>query len=43
MLWIRKVQAAKRIGLDNYATSALEEMSKWLTWDEIEFLQGTNY
>lgn len=43
MLWIRKVQAAKRIGLDNYATAALEEMSKWLTWDEIEFLQGTNY
>lgn len=43
MLWIRKVQAAKRIGLDNYATAALEEMRKWLTWDEIEFLQGTNY
>jgi hypothetical protein len=43
MLWIRKVQAAKRIGLDNYATSALEEMSTWLTWDEIELLQGVNY
>jgi hypothetical protein len=43
MLWIRKVQAAKRIGLDNYATAALEEMNKWLTWDEIEFLRGTNY
>jgi tetratricopeptide (TPR) repeat protein len=43
MLWIRKVQAAKRIGLDNYATSALQEMSSWLTWDEIELLQGTNY
>ncbi|WP_332910886.1 hypothetical protein [Algoriphagus boritolerans] len=43
MLWIRKVQAAKRIGLDNYATAALQEMSNWLTWDEIELLQGTNY
>lgn len=43
MLWIRKVEAAKRIGLDNYATAALQEMSNWLTWDEIEFLQGTNY
>lgn len=43
MLWIRKVQAAKRIGLDNYATAALQEMSNWLTWDEIDFLQGTNY
>ncbi len=43
MLWIRKVQAAKRIGLDNYATAALQELNKWLTWDEIEFLQGANY
>ncbi|OOG72770.1 hypothetical protein [Algoriphagus sp. A40] len=43
LLWIRKVQAAKRIGLDNYATDAIQEMSTWLTWDEIELLQGTNY
>lgn len=43
MLWIRKVQAARRIGLDNYATAALQEMSTWLSWDEIELLQGTNY
>ncbi|RIW12723.1 hypothetical protein D0X99_18170 [Algoriphagus lacus] len=43
MLWIRKVQAARRIGLDNYATAALQEMSTWLTWDEIELLQGVNY
>lgn len=43
LLWIRKVQAAKRIGLDNYATDAIQEMSSWLTWDEIEFLQGINY
>ena len=43
LLWIRKVQAAKRIGLDNYATDAIQEMRTWMTWDEIEFLQGTNY
>jgi hypothetical protein len=43
LLWIRKVQAAKRIGLDNYATDAVQEMRNWLTWDEIELLQGTNY
>jgi hypothetical protein len=43
MLWIRKVQAAKRIGLDNYATAALQEMNGWLTWDEIELLQRINY
>jgi hypothetical protein len=43
LLWIRKVQAAKRIGLDNYATAAIQEMNKWMTWDEIEKLQMTNY
>ncbi len=43
LLWIRKVQAAKRIGLDNYATDAIQQMRAWMTWDEIEFLQGTNY
>lgn len=43
LLWIRKVQAAQRIGLDNYATDAIQEMNTWMTWDEIELLQGTNY
>lgn len=43
LLWIRKVQAAKRVGLDNYATDAVQQMREWLTWDEIELLMGTNY
>ncbi|WP_026952345.1 tetratricopeptide repeat protein [Algoriphagus mannitolivorans] len=43
LLWIRKVQAAKRIGLDNYAAAAIQEMSNWMTWDEIEKLQLANY
>jgi hypothetical protein len=43
LLWIRKVQAAKRLGLDNYATAAIQEMSTWMTWDEIEKLQMANY
>ncbi|MFL0683133.1 MAG: hypothetical protein ACJLTB_07845 [Algoriphagus aquaeductus] len=43
LLWIRKVQAAKRIGLDNYATAAIQQMSTWMTWDEIEKLQMINY
>lgn len=43
LLWIRKVQAAKRIGLDNYATDAIQEMRNWMSWDEIELLQRTNY
>ena len=43
LLWIRKVQAAKRIGLDNYSAAAIQEMSTWMTWDEIEKLQMANY
>ncbi len=43
MLWIRKVQAARRVGLDNYATAALQDLSGWVSWDEIELLQGINY
>jgi hypothetical protein len=43
LLWIRKVQAAKRIGLDNYATDAIQEMSTWMSWDEIEVLQAIDY
>lgn len=43
LLWIRKAQAARRIGLDNYATATLQELSNWISWDEIEYLDGTNY
>lgn len=38
-LWIRKVQAARMSNLDNYASQALQEMSNWLSWDQIEKLQ----
>jgi hypothetical protein len=38
-LWIRKVQAARMSNLDNYGSQALQEMSKWLSWDQIEKLQ----
>ncbi|GAB2486610.1 tetratricopeptide repeat protein [Algoriphagus taiwanensis] len=43
LLWMRKVQAAKRLGLDHYAAAAIQEMSGWMTWDEIEKLQMANY
>ncbi|GMQ27712.1 hypothetical protein [Algoriphagus confluentis] len=43
LLWMRKVQAAKRLGLDHYAAAAIQEMSSWMTWDEIEKLQMANY
>ena len=43
LLWVKKIQAAKALGLDNYATSAKEELSQWLTPEEIEKLLGANY
>jgi hypothetical protein len=38
LLWIRKIQAAKRLNLDNYANDALIEMSKWVPKSELEKL-----
>jgi hypothetical protein len=38
LLWIRKIQAAKRINLDNYAEDALEEMKAWVPESEMEEL-----
>lgn len=43
ILWVRKIQAAKALGLDNYADAAREELSQWLDEEEIDKLLGTNY
>lgn len=43
ILWIRKIQAARRIGLNNYATAALMEMREWMTDQELEKLQMMNF
>jgi len=38
LLWIRKIQAAQRMNLDNYANDALIELSKWVSKSELEKL-----
>lgn len=39
VLWMRKVQAARELGLSNYATDALGEMSKWIDEETLYQLQ----
>ncbi|QYH38814.1 hypothetical protein GYM62_08395 [Algoriphagus sp. NBT04N3] len=43
ILWIKKVQLARAIGLSNYATDALVEMAQWIDPATLERLQLTNY
>ncbi|MFC3881670.1 hypothetical protein ACFOSV_15855 [Algoriphagus namhaensis] len=43
ILWIQKVNAARKIGLANYASAALEEMKNWIPEDELFKLQMTNF
>lgn len=38
-LWVTKIQAARTIGLDNYANDALLELLKKLSVSEIQYLQ----
>ncbi len=38
LLWVRKIQAAKRLNLDNYANDALIEMSNWVSKSQLEKL-----
>jgi len=42
-LWVKKIQAAQALGLDNYANAAREELSQWLSQEEIEKLLGAEY
>ena len=43
LLWVKKIKAAKALGLDNYANAAKEELSQWIPKQEIEKLLGANY
>jgi len=43
LLWAKKVQAARDLGLDQYATEAREEMKTWMSEEEIEALLGEMY
>lgn len=39
LLWIRKIQAAKRINLDSYANDALKEMKEWIPEAKLDSLK----
>ncbi|WP_297335616.1 hypothetical protein [Algoriphagus sp.] len=43
LLWIKKVRLARELGLDNYATGALEQLSQWVQPAELERLQLSNF
>jgi hypothetical protein len=43
LIWAKKVKAAKELGLDSYATEALEEMKFWMSEEEIEAVLGEIY
>lgn len=42
MLWLRKIQAAKAIGLENYADGAREQLKGWITLEELANLPDIN-
>lgn len=43
LIWAKKVQAARVLGLDRYASEALEEMKTWMSEEEIEAVLGEMY
>ena len=43
LIWAKKVQAARELGLDRYASEAREEMRTWMSEEEIEALLGEMY
>lgn len=43
IIWIKKVNLARKIGLSNYATDALVQMQEWVGAKELERLQLANY
>lgn len=42
ILWLRKIEAAKAIGLDNYADGAREQLKGWITLEELANLPNIN-
>ncbi|MHA7128288.1 tetratricopeptide repeat protein [Algoriphagus namhaensis] len=42
VLWIQKAEAARRIGLDNYAEASLSEMRNWVTAEDLDSLLKSN-
>lgn len=43
LIWAKKVQAARELGLDRYASEAREEMKTWMSEEEIEAVLGEMY
>ncbi|PSL03931.1 hypothetical protein [Cecembia rubra] len=43
VLWISYVNQSRKVGLENYASSALAEMGQWLNASQLEKLQMENY
>jgi hypothetical protein len=43
ILWILKIKAARKSGLDNYANESLEILKQWISKEELETLQNLNY
>ena len=43
LIWAKKVKAAQELGLDSYATDALEEMKSGMSEEEIEAVLGEIY
>ncbi len=43
LIWAKKVQAARALGLDRYASEAVEEMKTWMSEEEIEAVLGEMY
>lgn len=41
-IWIHFVKQSRKMGLDNYASNALQNMQEWLSTDQIEKLQMEN-
>ena len=43
ILWIKKVQLARELGLSNYAADALQKMEEWVSPQNLEILQLSNF
>ncbi len=43
LLWVSKVSAARKVGLENYANEALEQMRGWISEEELEAIQMSNF
>ncbi|MEB2777146.1 hypothetical protein SYJ56_17660 [Algoriphagus sp. D3-2-R+10] len=43
ILWIKKIKAARKSGLDTYANESLELLQQWVSPEDLASLQNSNY